>query len=298
MLQIKALTTNWYTTLAAADCSDLLEVNDECTKVRRKEPLPQWLMGSPTSRLLLVWNDSFEDQGKEDGASEHPSLLLKVLEKFTSPSSVSSSWILRPGESLPKELQCYAKRHKELGRHVCAVVKFNHFEAVRRTFSALKEEEKTNEKGLHVVPLGWQSMQSIARSEPSEETHRNQPEEDVCSEASLLEIPKVLVPREPSPVDVFEENSKAFPPEGCQNESPTSFDRPSFCGVKQRYHRTSWGSGDNVKQSSQSPWVLKRKSAANTVNPNARHPNAPCLVQTLHQPLGPDGTKGFHTRRK
>lgn len=300
LLQIKALTTDWYLTLAVADCSDLLEVNDECTKVRRKEPLPQWLMGSPTSRLLLVWNDS-DDQRKETGAtgaSKHPSLLLKVLEKFTSPSSISSIWILRPGETLPKELQCYAKRHKELGQHVCAVVKFNQLEAVRRTFTALKEEEKMNEKGLQVVPLGWHSMQSVAKSEPSEGKHRNQPEADICSEENLPETPKVLVQREPSPVNVCEESSKAFPREGCQNESATSFNGLSFCGKQQKNHRTSWNTGDHDKWSSQSPWVLRRKSAASAVNPNAWHSNAPCLIQTLHQPLGPDGTRGFHTRRK
>ncbi|XP_017266404.2 la-related protein 6b [Kryptolebias marmoratus] len=293
--KIKALTTNWYMTLAAADCSDLLEVNDECTKVRRREPLPRWLLGSPTSRLLLVWNNS-DEQRKDDGATsiQNPSLLLEVLEKFTVPSSVSSIWLLRPGEELPKELQCYTKRHKELGQHLCAVVKFNNLEAVRRTFDALKEEEKTNERGLRVVPLGWQSGQSVTKFEPSKEKHRNQPEEDICSEENLLDVPKVLVQHEPS--SSSEGSSKTFPPEVCSS----SFTSQSFCGLKQRYGRTSWGSGDHVKLSSQSPWVLRRKYAANAVNPNnARHPNAPRFLQSvLRQPLGPDGTRGFHIRRK
>lgn len=66
--QIKVRTTSWYMTLAGALRSDLLEVNDDCTKVRRKEPLPRWLLCSPTSKLLLAWNIS-EDQSRGDGAN-------------------------------------------------------------------------------------------------------------------------------------------------------------------------------------------------------------------------------------
>lgn len=119
-------------TLAGAEYSDILEVNDECTKVRRIEPLPKWLLCSPTSRLLLVWNISAEIT-EEDGAAqglEHPSLSERIIQKFGTYNNVTSVWILHPGKELPKELQRYAKRHKELGQHLCAVVKFGHLQGV------------------------------------------------------------------------------------------------------------------------------------------------------------------------
>lgn len=84
MPQIKILTTDWYMTLAGAEYSDILEVNVECTKVRRIEPLPKWLLCSPTSRLLLVWNISAEIT-EEDGAAqglEHPSLSERIIQNF------------------------------------------------------------------------------------------------------------------------------------------------------------------------------------------------------------------------
>ncbi|XP_013862902.1 la-related protein 6 [Austrofundulus limnaeus] len=283
--KIKALTSDWYMTLAAANCSDLLEVNDECSKVRRKEPLPQWLMDSPTSRLLLLWN-------KYD--NENPSLVLKALEKFTVPDSVRSIWILHPGEEVPKVLQCYTQRHREIGQRLCVVVKFSHFQAVRSAFDALKEEEKVSKEGLRVMAMGWKSTQSGTKSDSSEEKPRNQPEEDP------MEIPKVLLQLEASSlVKATEESSETFAPEVCQGWT-TSCSSQSFRRLKQRYNRTSPGSGDHLKRSSQSPWVLKRKTAAGAGSSNnAEPPNAPRLITTvLRYPTGPDGTRGFNYRRE
>ncbi|KAF6734012.1 La-related protein 6 [Oryzias melastigma] len=131
LLQIKTLTPDWHVTLEAALSSDLLEVNDERTKLRRKRPLPQWLLCSPTSKLLLICNAA-EEQSRR---AEHHSLLQTLAP-----------------EELPKELQCYTKRHQELGQHACTVVKFDLLEKVRRAFRDLQGE------GLRVVALGCKSM--------------------------------------------------------------------------------------------------------------------------------------------
>ncbi|XP_072220287.1 la-related protein 6-like [Leuresthes tenuis] len=308
--KIKALTTNWYMTLAAAECSDLLEVNDECTKVRRKEPLPKWLLCSPTSRLLLVWNAS-EEQRVEDGAvqgPECPSLLLRVLQNLGTSSSFTSVTVLQPGEEIPKELQCYAKRHKELGQHLCAVVKFDSLEAVRRAYNALRaEKENSNAKGLCVVPLGCQSMHNVPKCEPSEEKNMDQSVEDTLSGENPLVFSEVQQ-EPPSTVRSSKETPDTSQPQvhldssthGVFDDVFTSSSDQSFCGLNQRYSRISLCSGDYNKECSQSPWVLRRKSAAIAVNPKmATHLNAPCIIQrVLRQPFGPDGTKGFHARQK
>ncbi|KAM6919048.1 la-related protein 6-like [Xenentodon cancila] len=158
--KIKSLTTNWNITLTAAECSDLLEVNDECTKVRRKEPLPNWLLCSPTNKFLLIWNVSKKNEGEGEASRGRTSLLLKVLQRFGGKSSVASVWILHPGEDLPKELQQYAKHNKELGQLLCAVVKFNSLEGARSAFNALRAEEENPDgkglRGIQCVPDGGQ----------------------------------------------------------------------------------------------------------------------------------------------
>ncbi|MEQ2178363.1 hypothetical protein GOODEAATRI_013246 [Goodea atripinnis] len=292
--KIKALTTNWYMTLAAAECSDLLELNEECTKVRRKEPLPQWLMCSPTSRLLLIWNPS-EEQSEEDAKeSGQPSLLLSILQKFDIPGDVASVWILHPGEELPKELQCYAKRHKVLSQLLCAVMKFNSLESVRRAFSSLREE-KTDRRGLCVVPLGWQSMQGINNFEPSEKNKVD----GTCSKGHSQEISLILVQQDrPAPLKFSEETAEAHHPQARQDNSSCS--EKSLRGLTKRYSWTDWCSGDRNTQISQCPWVLKRKSAASAAKPEtAEHLNiAGLILKILRQPLGPDDTKSFQARRQ
>lgn len=294
-------------TLAGAEYSELLEVNDECTKVRRIEPLPKWLLCSPTSKLLLAWNISVEKTG-EDGAArglEHPSLSERIFQKFSAHGSVTTVWILHPGEELPKELQCYAKRHNELGQHLCAVVKFDHLETVRKVYSVLKaEEEKSNGESMCVVPLGFQSMHHITKDKPSEENNEDQPGK---SQENPLETSEDSVQEEPSsPVKVPDETPDTPQPQESLDNSmqrtpeqiSTSCYGQSFSGLNPRYGRMIWCSGDCDKDHSPSPWVLKRRFAASALNPKvAGHLNAPCLIQrVLRQPFGPDGTKGFQGR--
>uniref|UniRef100_A0A3Q3L3M8 La ribonucleoprotein 6, translational regulator b n=1 Tax=Mastacembelus armatus TaxID=205130 RepID=A0A3Q3L3M8_9TELE len=305
--KIKALTTNWYMTLAGAEYSDLLEVNDECTKVRRKKPLPKWLLCSPTSKLLLAWN-IHEVQTREDGAAcglEHLSFSERILQKFSAHGSVTSVCILHPGKELPKELQCYTKRHKQLGQRLCAVVKFDSLEAVRKAYSVLKAEEESSQgKGMCVVPLGFQSMHHITKDD-SEEKNEDQAE-GTPSQENHFETSehKETYP----PVKVSDETPDTSQPQNTFNSSiqktfehiSASCNSQSFSGINQRYSIMSWCSGDCNKKIFRSPWVMKRKFAASALNHKAGgHPNAPYLGQrVLRQPFGPDGTRGFKGRKK
>ncbi|KAJ4936202.1 hypothetical protein JOQ06_000805 [Pogonophryne albipinna] len=298
--KIKVLTTNWYMTLAGAEYSELLEVNDEGTKVRRMEPLPKRLLCSPTSKLLLAWNSSVENSTGDNGSSrglEQAFLSKSILQKFSAHGGIISSWILHAGEELPKELQCYAKRHKELGQQLCVVVKFNHLEEVRKTYSALKaEEEKSGGDGIHVMPLGFQSMHHINRGESSEGTNKVRPEDTPSQEH----------PHQ-TPEDSVKDDKTSQPQKSVENsvqrtleQISSNWNSKSLSGLNPRHSKWNWCSGDGDAESSQSPWVLRRKFAASVLNPKvALHMNAYCLMQTVvRQPLGPDSTKGFQSRRR
>ena len=272
-------------TLAAAEASDLLELNDNSTKVKRKEPLPKWLLCSPTSRSLLIWSASETGGNGASRGPERDSLLLKILQKVSIHSGVTSVWILHPGEDLPKELQHYAKSHKEIGQLLCAVVKFNSLEGVCCAYDALTaEEEKADGKGLCVVHMGFKGMHNFTKSESSEEKNSNQLGKYTCSQENPLELTKTLIKLEPPrPVEDFEETRRTYYPQVCLDNFQSSYE------LKQRYNTTNWCSGDH---SEVSPWVLRRKSAANAGNPKMKAPSP--MVRVLRQPFGPDGTKGFH----
>ncbi|XP_041658935.1 la-related protein 6b [Cheilinus undulatus] len=300
--KIKALTTDWHQTLAGAENSKLLEVNDERTKVRRKKPLPKWLLCSPTSRLLLTWNIS-KEKAEEDGVArgpEHPSLSDRIFQKFSSYGDITSMWILHPGTELPKELQTYAKRHKELGQHLCAVVKFAELEAVRQAYISLKAEEETcGGEGMHVVPLGYYPTYHLTE----EKNNQDQPEEENPLQSSLESVQE-----EPSvQVKVSVENINTSKPQETKSKSTqrtleqlsTSFTGQYFSGVNQS-SRMNLCAGDCDRDNSQSPWVLRRKHAAAALNLGfsgdlkERH----FLNRVLRQPFGPDGTRGFLCRLK
>ncbi|XP_071347125.1 la-related protein 6-like isoform X2 [Trachinotus anak] len=303
--KIKALTTSWYVTLAAAERSDLLQVNDERTKVRRIEPLPKWLLCSPSSKLLLAWNIC-EEQSGADGAArglQHLTLSERILLKFTAHGGVTSVWILHPGKELPKELQCYTKRHKELGQHLCAVVKFDNLESVRKTYNFLKaEEERSEGKGMCVVPLGFQSMHHVREDKSPAEKNEDQ-SVDTLSQKNPLETPEDPVQEDAS--SPYETPDACQPQNTLNNSIQRSFEQisassngQSFSGLNVRYSRMSWCCGDCDKESLCIPWVLRRKFAASALNPKAPGlPYAPgWRLTVLRQPFGPDGTKGFQGR--
>lgn len=273
-------------TLAAAEISDLLEVNDDGTKVRRKQPLPKWLLNSPTNRLLLAWNIS-ADETRGDGDDSR--LTDWVVQKLSKYGSVTSVWILGPGRELPRELLPYAKRHKSLGLHLSAAVKFDHLEAVRKAWSALKAEELegSDAEGLCVLPLGL-STQRISESEPLEQNDEDTPGK---AQEEPVETPVDSVQEDPrSSATVPDENSSR-----ALEADSTCCIRPLFASS---HGRMSWSCGDFNRDVPQSPWVLRRKLAVSGLNPNGFGSlnKLRWTQRVLRQPLGPGEGKGFHWR--
>ncbi|XP_017599283.1 PREDICTED: la-related protein 6-like [Corvus brachyrhynchos] len=65
--KVKYLTRDWRLTLYALKFSALLEVNKEGTKVRRRLPVPEYLLSVPPSKLLLAWELQPLDPGGTKG---------------------------------------------------------------------------------------------------------------------------------------------------------------------------------------------------------------------------------------
>ncbi|CAB1317037.1 unnamed protein product [Coregonus sp. 'balchen'] len=167
--KMKELTRDWRTTLAGALCSDSLEVNREGTKVRRREPLPDWLLSTPNSKLLLAWNLFGENTGSGFttlSSLDQQGVLEKALKLFSAHAAVASLRILRPGKELPKELRRHARRHAELGSRTCAVVEFETLEGARLAYRALQRGRAEGAE-VCVAPLGSPGT----RSPPSSSSH-------------------------------------------------------------------------------------------------------------------------------
>ncbi|XP_029929794.1 la-related protein 6b [Myripristis murdjan] len=314
--RVRALTKDWHVTLAGAHCSKLLEVNEEGTKVRRREPLPKWLLSSPTSRLILAWNLCGEQTG-EDGEAQDPEQqcpMKRLFKKFSAFGNISSLWILHPGKALPNELQCYAKRHGVLGRRLCAVVKFDCLDEARAAYSALKAEE-ANGKGMCVVPLGCpekpyftqEELQEEADRDPAQVTRLNH-ETSNQEFASLQESSEDSPPEKSAfPVKDSDKSPSGFQPEKPQAKAPgdaldsfsTNHRGQPIWRFGNRANLSNGSSGDHGQERYGCPWVQRRKDTASGVHPEPAGPlSKPSMtLKMLRLPRGPDGTKGFHGSR-
>lgn len=127
--------------------------------MRRKTPVPDWLLCIPTSKLLLAWNLLDSSTEEEENASpglEQQDLMEIAMRLFSVHGTISSLRILRPGKELPAELKRFAKKHTELGRKLCAVVEYEYLDGARRAYKTLQSEEQQQQgrKGVRVVLLG------------------------------------------------------------------------------------------------------------------------------------------------
>ncbi|NXF72342.1 LARP6 protein, partial [Sclerurus mexicanus] len=126
--KVKYLTRDWRLTLYALKFSELLEVNKEGTKVRRRAPIPEALLSIPPSKLLLAW----ELQPREQDPLLPPlqeSFLETILRMFGPFGAIASIRVLRPGRKLPSDVRRYAPRFPELLSRCCALVEYESLES-------------------------------------------------------------------------------------------------------------------------------------------------------------------------
>ncbi|KAL2089799.1 hypothetical protein ACEWY4_014487 [Coilia grayii] len=186
--KIRELTRDWRTTLAAARDSENLEVNEEGTKVRRKTPVPDWLLCIPTTKLLLAWNLLGTSTEEEESASpglEQQDLMEIAMRLFSAHGTIASLRILRPGKELPAELKRFAKKHTELGRKLCAVVEYEYLDGARRAYKALQSEEQQGRKGgMRVVLLGSRGTRKPTSSSVQDGAEESSEEHDYSKKPS------------------------------------------------------------------------------------------------------------------
>lgn len=125
--------------LAIEKKSDKLEVNDLKTKVRRKEPLPEYDETTP-SRTVVAMNMPIERPTIE-----------AVAEMFRQCGDIVLVRILRPGNPIPVDVRPFVNKHPEAATKVCALVEFERTEFAHKAIRLLnneEEEDKMKVEGL------------------------------------------------------------------------------------------------------------------------------------------------------
>ncbi|XP_032846053.1 la-related protein 6 isoform X2 [Tyto alba] len=155
--KVKHLTRDWRTTAYALKYSDILELNDDNRKVRRKTPVPVFPSENLPTRMLLVYdihmiselqvlNHQQENGCMQERITEH---LLKAFLRF---GVISSVRILKPGRDLPPDIRRVSNRYSQLGTQECAIVEFEEVDAAICAHDFMCAEKK--ESGMKVVLIG------------------------------------------------------------------------------------------------------------------------------------------------
>ncbi|XP_067275267.1 la-related protein 6a [Pseudorasbora parva] len=154
--KVKHLTRDWRTTAYALRQSDILELNDEGRKVRRRSTVPVFASESLPSRMLLLselkrWPELGVAFGGDNpaGPTQQERLMELLLKAFGNYGPIASVRVLKPGKDLPADLKKLSGRYSQLGTEECAIVEFEEVEAAMKAHEAFD-----GETSLKVVLIG------------------------------------------------------------------------------------------------------------------------------------------------
>lgn len=161
-------------TLYALQFSELLEVNEEGTKVRRRSPIPEYLMNIPPSKILLAWDILPQEHTISTSLLFQTLFLDKITKLFSPFGDITSIRILRPGKKLPSDVKKYSARYPELLSKCCALVEYEGFEGARKAFEELGHNQASSSgEILRVVSLSGRGSKkksmAMANQEDAEE---------------------------------------------------------------------------------------------------------------------------------
>ncbi|KAM9860398.1 la-related protein 6a [Aulostomus maculatus] len=181
--KVKHLTRDWRTTAYALRHSNILELNDEGRKVRRKSAVPVFASESLPSRMLLLsdlqrWPElaaltggSKDNGGSEGGATQQEQLMKLLLKAFGTYGAIASVRVLKQGKDLPADLKRLSGRYTQLGAEECAIVEFEEVEAAVKANEAVGSEDGgPSMLGLKVVLIGTKPpKKKVQKERPREE---------------------------------------------------------------------------------------------------------------------------------
>lgn len=178
--KVKHLTRDWRTTAYALRHSNLLELNDEGRKVRRRSTMPVFASESLPSRMLLLselkrWPELGialgGDSNNGSGPTQQERLMELLLKAFGNYGPIASVRVLKPGKDLPADLKKLSGRYSQLGTEECAIVEFEEVEA------AMKAHEAVGGEGGNRGPLGLKVV-LIGTKPPKKKVPKDRPRDE------------------------------------------------------------------------------------------------------------------------
>ena len=160
--KVKSLTKDYRVVAFGLRQSNQLEVNEEGTKVRRTEPLPDYDETTPSRTVVAV------------NLSQESPTIESVAELFKACGEIALIRILRPGKGVPQDVKKHINKHPEIGTTVCAVVEFEDHHSAKMACDTLTDKDDWR-KGMRVVLLASKKAkdQEKSKKKHDEEKEKN-----------------------------------------------------------------------------------------------------------------------------
>lgn len=170
VFKVKHLTRDWRTTTHALKYSDMLELNDDNRKVRRKTPVPVFPSENLPTRMLLVYDihmiSELQGLNKQENGCIQEKVMEYLLKAFVTFGVISSVRILKPGRDLPPDIRRFSSRYTQMGTQECAIIEFEEVDAAVQAHEFMCAEKK--ETGMKVVLIG---MKPPKKKVPKDKNH-------------------------------------------------------------------------------------------------------------------------------
>lgn len=161
--KVKSLTRDFRVVAYCHRNSQKLEVNEEGTKIRRREPLPDYDETTP-SRTIVAVNMPFQNPSVED-----------VAEQFSKFGEIELIRILRPGKQVPQDVKKHLAKHPDLANTICAVIEYEKHESAKVACEQMNDGSGDPKKGVKVILL----------AAPKKEQKKNNKEEGKSATETL-----------------------------------------------------------------------------------------------------------------
>ena len=239
--------------------SALLLMNEECTKIKRKNPLPEKLFEQPPVRFVVVSNMKIEN----------PSMDF-ISDLFKERGEIVSVRIVRQGKKYPADLQSHFAHNPDLVSETVAVVEF---ECADTASKVVKEGLDDTHKDIQVnlLHLGAKQLAKRTRQFSGGSDTRSGSEDVTSSKEDDNNKLKVTKNKKADKRKGNKLSNDRFKDESCPSSSDNDSTFAPFSSYKRRYQNE--GSRSQGSSPFSSP-KLQHKSFIPKNSPGSQKPNA------------------------
>jgi len=295
--KVKHLSKDWRVIAYALQESDALEINEQSTKIRRKQPLPEF-DETTHSRSVIAINLPLDKPSVEN-----------VSQLFKDCGDIALVRILKPGTSMPNEVrQVLNKQQVQIEKDVCAVIEFEKSEAAREALAKMngkngdwrsqtmvmalmKPNKKSNNKKTtkkaedvsQTKEAEKETAQLDARRRKPKKQSKNKTRRDSQTDQRYHQSSESSL--SVSPINNYITSHRLLSQSMSAGNLPARSKSNSVSSADAPYAPGSWRQRRfGVASNDFSDWRKQDTSSS----------SSPASVNVVRLPKGPDGSKGFY----